>query len=171
MNLSIKKEKIEEASLIRSRCGKHFVNILCQPRTKTLGFQTGIIILTLQQITFNVLPYHFLRKVWVYCYNRTQKNVLHKFSGLNDLCKSPGNGVAKILVSWNTPRSITFSLEKFVMFDHDTKTLLDFIWFCACAVDYSTNAVTKVKASIAKEMLIGFTLCPALTNDKLFFCA
>jgi len=47
MILSIKKEKIEEVSLIRSPCCKHFVNILCQPRTKTLGFQTGIIIFTL----------------------------------------------------------------------------------------------------------------------------
>jgi len=43
---------------------------------------------------------------------------------------------------------MVLSLEKSVILYHDANTLFGFICFCTCAVNYSTNAIAKVKSSI-----------------------
>jgi len=63
---------------MRARCGKHFVNIFRQS-TKTLDFETGAVILTLQQTTFiKVLPDYSLRTISVYRRDQSQEKAWHK---------------------------------------------------------------------------------------------
>jgi len=63
-----------------------------------------------------------------------------------------------------------FCHERFVIFDRDTNTSLDFIRFRTCAVNYySPNATMEVKASIGTEMFIEIILRPALSKTKCSF--
>ena len=60
-------------------------------------------------------------------------------------------------------------MKNFVIFESWYEHMVDFIWFSTCSVNYSTNAIMRVKSFFEKQMFLEFTLCSALTKKNCSF--